>query len=204
MAITDTGKQKVQQICDQLRKETLDPAKEEAKSIVADAKAEAGRIIEEAKKQAEKQFQEAKARIEKEKEVAQSSMLLSGKQALSSLRSQIEGELFAQDLNEKIEKHMSNDAVVANAINAVIESIQKDGLSSNLEVAVGKSVSREALLAKIASDVKEKLSESPFHAGGAVVKLVDKRMSIDLSDDALKQLLSSFLADSMHKFIFEA
>ena len=53
MKFMDTGKDKVQQICDILKKETLEPAREEAQKIIDDAKASAQRIVQEAKEQAD-------------------------------------------------------------------------------------------------------------------------------------------------------
>ena len=45
MKTLDKGKDKIKQICDVLREETIAPAKEEGQRIVRDAKAEADEII---------------------------------------------------------------------------------------------------------------------------------------------------------------
>ena len=46
----ETGKNKIQKICDVLRNETLDPAKQEAREIIENAHIQAAKIIEDAKK----------------------------------------------------------------------------------------------------------------------------------------------------------
>ena len=41
----DTGREKIQKICDSLRKETLEPAKQEAREIIENAHMQASEIV---------------------------------------------------------------------------------------------------------------------------------------------------------------
>lgn len=50
---TDTGSERVKKICDVLRRETLEPARQEAEEIVLEARRQATSILEEAKQTVE-------------------------------------------------------------------------------------------------------------------------------------------------------
>ena len=55
----DTGRDKVKQICEVLRKETLEPAIDEAKGILEDAQKKGQQIVAEAKEKAAKMIADA-------------------------------------------------------------------------------------------------------------------------------------------------
>ena len=65
----ETGKDKIQKICDALRKETLEPAKQEAREIVENAHLAASEIVREAKKKAEAAVSKAEIEINEKKKV---------------------------------------------------------------------------------------------------------------------------------------
>lgn len=68
MEILDSGKDKVKKICDTLMKQTLDPAKQEAKAIVDQALHEAEKIIKQAKQEAKELVEEQKIKTPSRKE----------------------------------------------------------------------------------------------------------------------------------------
>ncbi|MDP2672333.1 MAG: hypothetical protein Q8O84_00790, partial [Nanoarchaeota archaeon] len=61
-----SGEDKIQKICDTIKKETLDPAKEHAHEIIENAQIESKEIINKANKEKEKIINDAKKQIEKE------------------------------------------------------------------------------------------------------------------------------------------
>ena len=63
----ETGKDKIQKICDALRKETLEPAKQEAREIVENAHLKADEILQEAKKKAEESTRRVEMEISERK-----------------------------------------------------------------------------------------------------------------------------------------
>ena len=63
MKSTEVGKDKVKKICDVLRRETLDTAKEEAAAIIEKGREEVKGLIEEAKREAKRAHEAAKKKI---------------------------------------------------------------------------------------------------------------------------------------------
>src|SRR5271167_1797266 len=94
----ETGKEKVKKICETIRKETLEPALEEAKTIVDNANAKASEIIEEAKNEAARMIGGAEKEIEKRQGVFKASLNQGARQAVEWLRQEIEERFFNHKL----------------------------------------------------------------------------------------------------------
>lgn len=74
MKTTDTGKNKIQKICDLIKSETIEPAQQEAREIVENAHLQAKEIVDEARRQAEEIHAKALREIEQKKKVCESSL----------------------------------------------------------------------------------------------------------------------------------
>ena len=114
----ETGKDKIQKICDALRKETLEPAQQEAREIVENAHLQASEIVQDAKKQAAKMISEAASEIEERKKVFQSSLHLACRQGIEQLKQKIEEQLFDKELFELVTREMGDPKTVAHILNA--------------------------------------------------------------------------------------
>lgn len=208
MKSVDTGKDKVKKICEVLKKETLDPAKKEADKIIAAARAEAEKIVENAKREGKRALEDAKQKIEEERNVFQASLNLAAKKSLDTLKQEIEKKLFNEELDAFVGKQMNDPKVVAELIAAIIKGIEKEGLETDLKGVVSSSVSTEAvnkeLIQGILDRLKGKSVEVGDITGGAQVKMVDKNLTIDMTDEALKALLASFVRDDFRSVIFAA
>lgn len=203
----ESAEDKVQQICEALRHETLEPAKLEAQNLIAEAKVERDNILRRAEEEAEALIAKTRKRLAQEKEVYQTSLRQAAKQSMESLRQKIEKRLFNQELESFIQQHLESKKVVAQFVDAIVKAIEKDGLDADLEVSVPKSVNPKELSALLAESTLKKLKDHPIKvgdfAGGAQVKLHDKRMTIDLTEDAIKQLMTSFLREDFRALFFE-
>lgn len=206
MKSVDTGKEKVKKICEVLRKETLDPAKKEGDQIIAKAKRDAEKIIEDAKQKAAKIHEETKRKIEEERNVFQASINLACKKSLEMLRQEIETKLFNPELKSLLSKELNEPKVVAELISAIVTAIQKEGLEGDLRAIVSKAVKLEAvnqaLLKGIETRLKGNSVELGALKGGAQVKMVDHNLTIDLSEEALKSLLASYVRDDFRSIVF--
>ncbi|MCB1084683.1 MAG: V-type ATP synthase subunit E, partial [Chlamydiia bacterium] len=199
-------KEKVKKICEVLRKETLDPAKKEGDQIIAKAKRDAEKIIEDAKQKAAKIHEETKRKIEEERNVFQASINLACKKSLEMLRQEIETKLFNPELKSLLSKELNEPKVVAELISAIVTAIQKEGLEGDLRAIVSKAVKLEAvnqaLLKGIETRLKGNSVELGALKGGAQVKMVDHNLTIDLSEEALKSLLASYVRDDFRSIVF--
>ena len=165
MKSLEQGKQKIQRICDIIKEETLEPAKQEAEKIVAQARERAQAIVEEAEKQAERIHGEVRETIEKERHIFHSSLVQASKQSISLLKQEIEQKLFNQTIRDHIEKHPDEATLAAKLIDAVVKAIEKEGLSADLSVAVSHTLPAKEVNALIGSEILAKLREKSVTLG---------------------------------------
>lgn len=203
----EKGEDKIQKICDALRKETLEPAKREAEALIEEAKARAEHIIKEAHHQADKIHDQAKRAIEQETNVFHSSLEQAGKQALEELRQAVEHKLFSEELHKALEKQAADPKVIARLIESIVGAIQKEGIATELSALIPKVVSAKEVNALLGDGILKRLREKSVvldeFEGGAKVKLVDKKMTIDISEGALVELLESYVRKDFRKLIFK-
>lgn len=206
MRSLEKGQDKIQKICDRLRRETLEPAEEEAQHILKDARKKADSIKAEAEHHAEQLVKQAKGQIEQERNVFHSSLQQAAKQTIEGLRQEIEHKLFNEELQQLLENQLTDPKIVADIINGIVRAIEKEGLSTDLTAVVPRLVSPDdissLLLEGVRKRLKGKVLEVGGFAGGAQVKLHGKKLTIDLSDQAIKELLANYMRKDFRKLIF--
>ncbi len=201
----ETADNKVKEICAILRTETLEPAQAQAKLILDEAAKEADEIVRNAREEAARIREENKVQLAKDLNVHEGSIQLSIRQGLSALRQAIE-KIFSADLDVKIEKAMGKDEAVAEAVRVLFGLIAKEGPNVNLNVLLPKHVNIEAICAQLSSDFAEMVKKSAIQMddikGGAEIKLKEKRVSIELTDAAVKELLAAYVIPELRAKIF--
>lgn len=206
MRSLEKGQDKIQKICDKLRHEILEPAKEEAQQILVAARKKAEEIQLEAERHAEQVVKQARIQIEQERNVFHSALQQAAKQTIEGLRQEIEHKLFNEDLQVLLDKQLSDPQIIANLINGVVKAIEKEGLVTDLTAVIPRAVSVDDVNALLLDNVRKRLKGKaleigPF-AGGAQVKLHGKKMMLDLSDQAIKELLANYMRKDFRKMIF--
>jgi V/A-type H+/Na+-transporting ATPase subunit E len=206
MKVMDKGKDKVQKICDVIKRETLEPAQEEADGIVSAAKKEADKIVKKAKKDAEKHLEKARAKIEEERGVFLSSLKLAGRQGVAALREEIETRLFSGEVRDAVEAECKKPKVVASFITAMVAAVEKEGLGGKIIAEMPKSVDPAEVAAGLTKELLDKLEKKPVQVGelygGAMLRIKDKEMTLDMSDETLEELLSTYAREDFRRFIF--
>jgi V/A-type H+/Na+-transporting ATPase subunit E len=207
MKTLDKGHDKIKKISEQLRHEVLEPAKEETKKIIAEAHERAAEIVAAANKEAEKIISEARQAVEEEKNVFHSSLSQAGKQSIEALRQTIEQQLFNDQLHKALNAETTNPKIIASLIDAIVKAIDKEGLSVDLAAYIPKSVSakdvNQFLLAGTLKQLKGDGVIVGDFSGGARIKMLDKNLTIDISDQALEELLSKYVRKDFRKLLFE-
>lgn len=200
------GDDKIQQICDILRLETLEPAKEEAARIVEEAKLRADNLIAEAKKEIAKLQASAKAQIDQERNVFESSLDQAGKMVLERLRQSIETKLLREDLFNEVEVKTSSAETISKIINALVDAIAKEGINSDLKAIIPHTVSIEELIGFLSENTLKRLRSDRIVVGdikgGVQLKLMDKRITLDMTDKTLKALLLDYIGNAFRERLF--
>lgn len=201
----DTGKEKIQKICDVLRREAIEPAEEEATRIVGGARKEAEQILAKAKAEAAALEKGARERVASERRVFESSVEQGVRQSVETLRQQVEQKLFYGELAETLAVASGDPKLVASLINAIVEAIGREGIETDLMVLIPKTVTVDEvnglLLEKVAAKLKGGVQVGDF-AGGVQVRLVDRQITVDMSDEALEELMGRYLRKDFRAILF--
>lgn len=202
----ESGRDKVKQICEVLRKETLEPAIDEAKKVLEDAKAKAAEIVAEAKDKAAKLIADAEADIEKKYGVFKASLNQGARQSVEWLKQEIEERLLNQNLSAMIAKATSSPQVLADMVSAVVKAVSEEGLDTDLSVIIPSAVEPKQVNELIGKDLIEKLKEKSVivgpQKGGVEMKLHKDKITIDLTDSALVELMTRYIRKDFHKYFF--
>ena len=208
MKTLEKGQDRVKHICNVLRKETLEPAKCEAEKIIADAKKDAEAIIEKAKKDAEGILKTAKNTVEQERRVFQSSLRQSCKQSVEELKQTVENKLFNTELCKVVADATKDPKIIASLVTTLIEAIKNDGVDTDLSAIIPSTVSASDVNAVLMDGILGRLRENEVvvgeFQGGAMVRLHDKQVTLDISDNALKELLGSYLRKDFRDVLFKS
>jgi V/A-type H+-transporting ATPase subunit E len=202
----ETGKDKIKKICEILKNESIEPAKQEAQRIIDEAGEHAHEMIREAEKKAVSIIEEGRKKMEKERALFNASLTQAGKQALENLRQEIEKSLFNKEISSFVEKTTSDEKVASSLIAALVNAIEKEGTSADFSALIPRSLPADKVNQLLAKDILEKLREKSVVIGdfmsGVQIKLHDKEMTLDLSDSALKELLGKYLRKDFRQFLF--
>lgn len=203
---TESGKDKVKKICDVLRRETLEPAKEEAGEIVAAATRRADELIAEARKKIEQMQIEAQLEIDRQKKIFESSVQQGCKQALEVLHQRIEESFFNKGLSSLLSRHMQEPRVLVDLIEAVVHALEKEGMDAKFSVYIPAAVSARSVNILLAQELLQKLAEksvlSGVFDGGVQVHLRERNLILDISSDALKELVSHYVRKDFRMVLF--
>lgn len=202
-------KEKLQKICAILRQEAIEPAQKEAEQWLAEAKKEAEEIIARAEKEAQKIVECAKQSAEKEKKMAEASLRHAVEQSVEWLRQTISSHLFNRAATEELSPLQCDPSAISRLIDAGIQAIENGGVTADIKAYLPRQISVEEVSKLLASRTLESLKKgkeiipSSF-SGGIKLCLVDKKITLDISEEALKELLFNYAHTSYRNFFFSA
>ncbi|MCP5492709.1 MAG: V-type ATP synthase subunit E [Chlamydiales bacterium] len=197
---------KVKKICDALKAETLDPAKREAEALINESKRKAKEIVDAARAEGEALIAHAEEEIVKKRATAESALRLAARQTIEALKQKIESQFFNRELTGLVETELQKSDVIAKLIETVVNAIEKEGVEANLEAIVPKVISAEEVNKALGKAIIERLKSKGVILGdikgGAEVKLIDKHITLDITDEALCNLLADYIRDDFRELIF--
>ena len=202
----ESGKDKIQKICDVLRHETLEPAKQEAKEIIENARLQAQEIVKEAETKADNLIANAKAEIDEKKKVFDASLQLTCRQTVEILKQKIEEKLFNEHLAELIVKETSDPKVITHIIDSFMKGMQEKGVEEEFVAVIPRNVSARMINSMIGANVLQSLQKQSVvlgdFAGGVQIQLKGRNITVDISDAALKEILARFIRQDFRSLLF--
>lgn len=198
---------RIQAICEKIRQDSLEPAKQQAQEILEQAAREREHIRLTAKKEADKIAEDTKKRLEEERRIFTSSLEQAAKQTLAQLKQKVEQELFNPALEGWIQKEMNGAQKHAQLIDVLIQAIEKEGISTDLSVQIPKAFTPQEIIKDLNKKISERLKAGAIQVGsmesGIRLRLEGKHMMLDISDAALKEIVASFVQKEFRKIFFK-
>ncbi|NBU62223.1 MAG: hypothetical protein EBS28_00290 [Chlamydiae bacterium] len=207
MKYANNTSETIQRILQAIKEEALEPSKTEAEETIASANAESEQILYEANARAESIVAEATKKASDQIKAAKVEIDLALKQAKLQLKNDLTQNLFKKELKESLSKEMHKTQIVARAVNIVLESLEKDGLYSKFSLVVPDGVFEKELTQHLAQNVIEKIEkfgELKFDSvfGGVILKIQEKNMVVELTENQVEQVLDRFVSDSLKAFVY--
>lgn len=197
----------LQELIDQIKKDGVEVAESEAKSIVESAKTEAEKIVADAKAQADKILADAKVENERMVKSSEDAIRQAGRNLLISFRESVTRELDAI-IGETVNSVYSADSLSQLVVN-VVESWASKPDVEDIEVILNSNDVQ--LLEKTAlSTLKEKISKgvtlkaNDNFDGGFRIAVNDGGAYYDYSTDAVIDMMSNYLSPKVVKLLKEA
>jgi V/A-type H+/Na+-transporting ATPase subunit E len=202
----ETGKDKIQKICDALRKETLEPAKREGREIVENAHMQAQAITAEAQNKANRLLEETQKEIEEKKKVFAASLQLACRQGIELLKQRIEKDLFDHELGNTIHKSMSDPNLVASLLSSFMQAMREKGIEEDFVALIPKHISPRSINEMLASKVLERLHGGSVAVGdfegGVQIRLKDSHITVDISDQVVRDLIARYIRRDFRDLVF--
>lgn len=202
----ETGKDKIQKICDALKKETLEPAKQEAREIVENAHMQAAEVVSDAKRKAKAILHEADNELEEKKKVFNASLNMACRQGIELLKQKIEKELFNQELTSLVTKEMSHPKVIADLIQSFMKAMEEKGIEEDFLAQIPKGISPRAINELLAARILERLQNKTVVAsdigGGVQIQVKGRQITIDISDEAVRELIAQYIRRDFRDLVF--
>lgn len=195
------------ELIEQIKKDGVEAAEAEAKSIIDSANADAEKIIANAKSEAEKILANAKLENERMVKSSEDAIRQAGRNLLISFRESVARELKA--ITEESVTAVYSSEALSEIIIQVIVSLAADPENDDIAVVLNEkdlAALEELLLAgikeKMLSGVTLKASEN--FDGGFRIVLNNGSAYYDYSTDAVVDMLSNYLTPKIVKILKEA
>lgn len=197
----------LQELIDQIKKDGVDAANDEAKSIIEKAKADAEKIIADAKAEANKILTNAKAENEKMVKSSEDAIQQAGRNLLISFRESVARELKAI-ISENVVATYSSDTFVKLIIN-VVESWANKPDAEDLSLILNSN-DLNTIESNLLAALKDKmlqgvtLKANDNFDGGFRIAVNNGDAYYDYSTDAVVDMLSNYLSPKVTELLRKA
>jgi V/A-type H+-transporting ATPase subunit E len=206
MQSLETGKDKIQRICDAIRKETLEPVKKEASELIENANTMATKIVADAQKEA--------AVIKKKAEVEAADRLRdlkhqldhAAKLAIETLKQKIETSLFSKELGAVVAKEMAKPELIVKLVESFMRSLEMQGIEEDFQVVIPAEISARSINALLAKNILERIRGQSVQLdgfeGGVKLVMKDREITIDITNRAVQELLAAYIRRDLRELVF--
>jgi V/A-type H+/Na+-transporting ATPase subunit E len=202
----------VQELIDKLQSQGAAEGQKRAEQIIKEAQAEASRLIKEAKAEADKIFSDAQRKIETERASAHAAIQVAFRDSELALRSQFK-DTFSQHLKKLVSAELRDKEIIRQLILLMASSQSAEvAATKKVEISIpsalfekgetgpqlsqkGKENLHHLILGITSQMLREgvELKAAEEVSGGIRVALVGEDIEIDLTDNALSNLMLKYI-----------
>lgn len=201
---------KLQELIDTLKKQAVESGEASSREIIEQAQKEAQAIVDRATGEAGDIVRQAQDEAEKTLKQLESSMVIAGSQFVTSLKRDIEQNLLAIPLREKVTGALGDTEYLKELIRTVVLEYTGEHDSSDLQVLVPKD-QREKIVDFMIELVRAQSdSGDPDHKGltlktgnmafGFMIDRMEDNVALDFTDEAFLTLFLKFLTPRFREF----
>lgn len=204
--IQEKGSERVQQICDQIRKETLEPALQEAQEVISKARNEEKAILAKANKEASSLLDKTRAQIKKETEVFESSCRQAFDQVKERLQEEISSKLLEQAFHSLVGDQINKTESATHLVQALTSSINSHGQDKDFSIHLSKAIDSDALskaLAQHSKDTVEVQQGNIQLPNGLSLNVKGDNYRIDVTSESVLELISPYISQRFKNMIFK-
>jgi V/A-type H+-transporting ATPase subunit E len=115
-------------------------------------------------------------------------------------------KLFNPVLAEWLSKPLHEPKILAKLIETILTAIEKQGIEGDISAFVAAEVSAREVSSLLAPKVLERLREKGVLAGGFVggveIKLHKNNITLDMSENAIRELIASYVRKDFRAMLF--
>jgi V/A-type H+-transporting ATPase subunit E len=201
---------KLQELIDTLKTQAVESGEASSREIIEKAQKEAAAIVDRAKGEADGIIRQAQDAADQKLKQLESSMEIAGSQFVTSLKREIEQNLLALPVKEKVTEALGDTDFLKELIRSVVLEYTGREECSDLQVLVPRE-KQEKLVDFMVELVKERSDcGDPNHKGltlqtgnvsfGFMINRMDGNVTLDFTDEAFLALFLKFLTPRFRGF----
>jgi V/A-type H+-transporting ATPase subunit E len=167
----------------------------------------AAEIVREAEARAATLTSSSDSEMEEKKKLFQSSLALACRQGIESLKQKIEQELFNKELSQLVIKETSSENMIVKLIESFMRSLENQGIEEDFEAIIPKDISARSINTVLAKSILERLKQHTVELGdfrgGVKLRMEDRKITIDISDEVIKELVGNYIRRDFRDLIFQ-
>lgn len=205
MSNLDTSNDKVQAICDLLRRETLEPAITEAEEIIARAKNEAKIITQNAKNESDTLIAAAQQEISRETDTFKKSLERISETIIADLKDKITLQIVNKGIGSLLAAHINEKATVTSLVSAVVDAISDNGIYSDMTLYISKVFEDDVLILDALHAMNKgerELNIEFLDVNGVKIHLSEQDVTIDITDKSLLESVSALASPRVKALLF--
>jgi len=106
-----------------------------------------------------------------------------------------------------VSRDASDSKFLSHLISSFLQALEAKGIDEDITVVIPKSVTARSINSLLVEKFVERLKEKSVvlgdFDGGIQIKLLDRKITIDLSDRALRELIVEFIRRDFRDLVFQ-